>query len=141
MPSETITPTFTATRTITPTYTPTRTPSDTFTPSNTPTITLTPTACVMVVTAPLLLSPQHREYITDRRPRFTWSNVPNAQSYRFMIYTEDRSFEFKKRVFVREYTMENALARGTKYLWRVRTQDVNCNTWSVWSQRYTLFVD
>jgi hypothetical protein len=60
-----------------------------------------------------------------------------------MIYTADRSFEFKKRVFVANYTLKatEALIHSTKYQWRVRTQDANCSKWTGWSGRNTLFVD
>jgi hypothetical protein len=93
-------------------------------------------------TAPSLVSPIHRNHTTDTTPKFTWSSVAGAQSYRLMIYVEDRSFEYKKRVFVNNYTLTNAEALSpAKYLWRVRTQDPTCNTWTGWSSRNTLFID
>jgi hypothetical protein len=60
-----------------------------------------------------------------------------------MVYLEDRSFEYKKRTFNTNYTLTagEALSHGSKYLWRVRTQDTTCNTWTGWSSRNTLFVD
>jgi CSLREA domain-containing protein len=153
-PSFTKTPTFTLTVTstgsITATFTqiPSRTPSPTrtfiSTSTFTPSLTLTPslTTCVMVATAPTLISPAHRTHISDRTPTFRWSNVGGAQSYRLMVYLEDRSFEYKKRVFVNNYTLQVGEALvPAKYLWRVRTQDATCSTWSTWSSRNTLFID
>jgi hypothetical protein len=59
-----------------------------------------------------------------------------------MVYLEDRSFEYKKRVFVANYTLGAAESLTVaKYLWRVRTQDLTCSTWTAWSSRNTLFVD
>jgi hypothetical protein len=59
-----------------------------------------------------------------------------------MIYSEDRSFVFKKRVFEASYALKTIEALGPgKYLWRVRTQDQTCSTWTAWSQRNTLFID
>jgi hypothetical protein len=84
----------------------------------------------------------HRAHITDTTPKFTWSNIAGAQSYRLMVYLEDRSFEYKKRVFVTNYTLTAGEAlTPAKYLWRVRTQDAGCTTWTTWSSRNTLFVE
>jgi hypothetical protein len=94
------------------------------------------------VTAPNLISPAHRAHLTDTTPKFTWSSVNNAQSYRLMVYLEDRSFEYKKRVFTATYTLTSAEAlTPNQYLWRVRTQDETCSTWSLWSKRNTLFIE
>jgi hypothetical protein len=87
-----------------------------------------------IATTPTLLTPVHRAHTTDRTPFFTWTSVNGAQSYRFKIYTEDRSFTFKKRVFQPNYNR-------AKYLWRVQAQDINCGTWIPWTTRFTLFVD
>jgi hypothetical protein len=135
-PTITITATSTATDTSTATNTLTTTPTFTFTVSH----TLSPTTCVIGVTAPDLISPAHRAHISDTTPTYSWSFVPGAQSYRIMIYLEDRSFEFKKRVFGMSYTMTEPLVPHT-YLWRVRTQDFGCGTWSAWSRRNAIFVD
>jgi hypothetical protein len=98
--------------------------------------------CVDPAAAPSLISPVHRAHTTDTTPSFSWSTVTGAQSYRVMVYTEDRSFEYKKRVFVTSYTLTSAEAlTPAKYLWRVRTQDAVCSTWSTWSVRNTLFID
>jgi hypothetical protein len=128
------TPTSTGTITATFTYTPTDTPTATFTPSA--------TTCTLVATPPTLISPAHRAHVTDTTPGFSWSNSSGATSYRLMIYTADRSFEYKKRTFNTSYTLTagEALAVGT-YQWRVRTQDTICTTWTTWSKRNTLFVD
>jgi hypothetical protein len=142
------TPTHTATFTPSATYTPTHTPTNTltasptltFTPSFTPSLTIT--SCVQVATAPNLISPIHRAHTTDTTPTFKWSSVSGATSYRVMVYLEDRSFEYKKRVFVTNYTLTAGEAlTPAKYLWRVRTQDTKCATWTTWSTRNTLFVD
>jgi hypothetical protein len=90
--------------------------------------------------APTLLSPAHRAHTTNTLPTFTWSTVNNAQSYRFFIYNDDRSFAFKQRTFVTNYTMTTALPRQ-KLQWRVRTQSATTNLWGLWSNRFTLFVD
>jgi hypothetical protein len=92
---------------------------------------------------PSLNTPLHLAHTTDTTPTFTWGTVSNALSYRLFVYLEDHSFEYKKRVFNPSYTLTagEALAHGKKYLWRVRTQDVYCNTWSGWSGRHTLFID
>jgi hypothetical protein len=92
--------------------------------------------------APTLVSPEHRAHSPYTNPSFGWTSVNKAQSYRLMVYTEDRTFEFKKRTFDTTYTLNTseALTSGTKYLWRTRTQN-SCNNWSVWSARYTLFID
>jgi subtilisin-like proprotein convertase family protein len=134
------TPTDTATNppTNTATFTATFTPSITFTPSRT--FTSSPTACMSSIAPPTLIAPTHRAHLTDTTPSFDWSNVPNAQSYRLMVYLEDRSFVFKKRVFVSNYTLVEPLVR-TQYLWRTRTQDATCSLWSSWSKRNTLFID
>jgi hypothetical protein len=117
------------------------TPTFTFTPSLTPSLTLTAT-CAKVAVPPTLISPAHRAHITDTTPKFTWSSVTGALSYRLMIYLEDRSFEYKKRTFNTTYTLTNAEAlTPAKYLWRVRTQDEGCSTWTTWSTRNTLFID
>jgi hypothetical protein len=108
----------------------------------TPSFTLTGSACTMDATAPALISPMHRAHTTDTTPTFSWSTVSGSKSYRVMVYLEDRSFEYKKRVFVTNYTLPSAEAlTPSKYLWRVRTQDTTCSTWSTWSGRNTLFVD
>jgi CSLREA domain-containing protein len=134
------TPTQTATLT-TPSLTPTNTGTGSITPLPT-TLTPSATVCMIVVTAPTLISPAHRAHITDTTPSFSWSNVPGFQSYRLMVYLEDRSFEYKKRVFVNNYTLTSAeMLVPAKYLWRVRTQDAGCSTWSTWSSRNTLFID
>jgi hypothetical protein len=114
----------------------------TFTPTSTPTHTPSVTACALTATAPNLVSPAHRAHVTDTTPAFSWSNSSGATSYRLMIYTADRSFEYKKRTFNTSYTLTagEALAVGT-YQWRVRTQDTICTTWTTWSKRNTLFVD
>jgi hypothetical protein len=92
--------------------------------------------------SPDLLAPGHRTHTTDTTPIFSWSTVSGAQSYRLLIHLEDRSFEYKKRVFVPNYTLTSAEALSpAKYLWRVRTQDQTCSTWSQWSTRHTLFIE
>ena len=62
-----------------------------------------------------------------------------------MVYNEDRSLELKKRRVGQAnttYTLTSGEALPpAKYLWRVRTQDTTCGTWTGWSQRNTLFVD
>lgn len=134
------------TDTFTPSNTPTNIPSDTpivsITPSHTFTLSPTSNSCTKVATAPNLLLPSHRSHTIDTTPTFSWTVVANAQSYRLMVYLEDRSFVYKKRVFDTTYTLTNAEAlMPAKYLWRVRTQDITCKTWTTWSKRYTLFVD
>jgi hypothetical protein len=120
-------------------------PSETFTfyidAPATVTQTATPT-CVAVATAPTLLSPAHRAHLSDTTPTFSWGNVPGAMSYRLTIYSEDRSFEYKRRVFNTSYALgtEDALSLG-KYFWRVRAQDRLCVVWSGWSGRNTLFIE
>jgi hypothetical protein len=61
-----------------------------------------------------------------------------------MSYTE-AYIEYKKRLFGQTkttYTLTSAEALSpAKYLWRVRTQDTTCSTWTGWSSRNTLFVD
>jgi endoglucanase len=112
------------------------------TPMDTPTPMSTSTTCVITTTVPTLVSPTHRAHLTNRRPTFTWNSVANAQSYRLMVYLSDRSFEFKKRVFQPNYTLATGEALTTaRYLWRVRTQDNTCSTWTGWSSRNTLFID
>jgi hypothetical protein len=159
-PTETLTPseTLTPTETLTPSDTPTGTLSDTptatntDTPSDTPTHTLSPTptntltdtpmGCQIFASTPTLISPVHRAHTTDTTPTFAWSSVTGAQSYRLMVYLEDRSFEYKKRVFNSSYTLSAGEALSpAKYLWRARTQDSTCGTWTAWSGRNTLFVD
>jgi hypothetical protein len=126
----------TSTGTITATFTPTVTYTATYT------LTPSPTTCVLTATAPTLLSPAHRAHLTDTTPTFTWSDVSGETSYRLMIYTADRSFVFKKRVFVTNYTLKSTEALvATTYQWRVRSQDTVCDRWTPWSKRNTLFVD
>jgi hypothetical protein len=128
----------------------TDTPTSTFTPSPISTLTISPTdtpspttsECSITVSAPSLVVPTHRAHTTDHTPNFIWSGIIGAESYRLMVYTEDRSFEYKKRTFNTTYTLTNAEALSVgKYLWRVRTQDQGCSTWSTWSTRNTLFID
>jgi hypothetical protein len=120
-------------------------PSETFTfyidAPATVTQTATPT-CAAVATAPTLGNPLHRAHLRDTTPTFSWGNVPGAMSYRLTIYSEDRSFEYKRRVFNTSYTLraEDALSLG-KYFWRVRAQDRLCVIWSGWSGRNTLFIE
>jgi hypothetical protein len=92
--------------------------------------------------SPTLVSPTHRTHTTITTSTFTWNSVAGANSYRLMIYTSDRAFEYKKRAFNTTYTLQTgeSLSPNT-YQWRVRTQDATCNTWSSWSKRNTLFVD
>jgi hypothetical protein len=99
-------------------------------------------ACTMTAVAPSLMSSPHRTHTLDNTPNFSWSSVSGAESYRFMIYSEDHSFALKQRIFNTSYTLQSgeALAPG-KYLWRVRTQDQVCGTWTAWSSRNTLFID
>jgi hypothetical protein len=95
-----------------------------------------------VAVAPTLIDPTHRTRTTDTTPTFSWGSVTGAESYRLMIYLEDRSFEYKKRTFNTSYTLASGEAlTPNKYFWRVRTQDAACSTWTGWSGRNTLFVD
>jgi hypothetical protein len=95
-----------------------------------------------MVATPSLGIPAHRAHITNTTPNFSWNGVSGAQSYRLMVYREDHSFEFKKRVFTNNYTLDVSEALSTgRYLWRVRSQDAMCSDWSGWSQRSTLFID
>jgi hypothetical protein len=61
------------------------------------------------------------------------------------IHVEDRSFVYKKRRVGQtstSYTLTSGEAlTPAKYLWRVRTQDTTCSTWTGWSTRNTLFID
>jgi hypothetical protein len=98
------------------------------------------TPCVNTGNPPNLIDPDHRTHTTDRNPIFRWSSVNNVQSYRFMIYLQDRSYVYKERLFTNTYFLPITLQRNT-YQWRVRTQEKTCHTWSAWSQRNTLFID
>jgi hypothetical protein len=95
------------------------------------------------VPVPSLFDPIHQTHTPDTTPGFSWSGsgVPNA-SYRLLIYTRDRSFEFKKVVYDPSYTLTSAQALTVgKYLWRVRAEYEVCGVWSRSSQRNVLFID
>jgi hypothetical protein len=94
---------------------------------------------------PVLTAPTHRSHSTDTTPTFSWTNAdPEPLSFRIMIYREDRSFNFKNRVFTTNYTLNSteALATG-RFLWRVRTQydSPEGSCWTSWSTRRTIFID
>jgi hypothetical protein len=153
-PTETFTPSVSPTRTASLTWTPTTTctppcnpptytPSKTDTPTGTWCCTETPSntpSCTFTASIPNLYFPTHRSHTTDKTPTFSWQRDFGAKSYRIFIFTEDRSFTWKARLFTHTYTMTSPLLAG-KYLWRIRAQDLDCNTWSRWSRRWVLFVD
>jgi hypothetical protein len=95
---------------------------------------------------PTLITPAHRTHTTNTTPTFTWwdSGYSTVQTARLVIYTEDRSFEFKQVVTggIEAYTLNSsqALIPG-KYLWRVRYRHDPSFYWGDFSSRNTLFID
>jgi hypothetical protein len=63
--------------------------------------------------------------------------------YRIRIYTETFTYDEKVRTIgntATTYTWHENLAVA-KYLWRVRDRNSNTQVWSLYSSRFTLFVD
>lgn len=93
---------------------------------------------------PVPQSPAHRATVNTANPTFTWTGIPDANNYRLFIF-DDRN-PATRTVDIRQNTNSPAtsltptqsLTPG-RYFWRVRGH-VN-NVWSLWSVRYTLFVE
>jgi hypothetical protein len=89
---------------------------------------------------PTLSAPANKTHTLDTTPTFTWNVASGASDYRIMVYTEDKSFIFKKVVTGTGYTVTTPLVPGVKYLWRVRGKSAE-NVWGAFSPRNILFVD
>jgi hypothetical protein len=69
--------------------------------------------------------------------------MSGADMYRIRVYTETLSYDEKVRTIgnnATTYTWQENLAVG-KYLWRTRQRNNATQTWSLYSSRFTLFVD
>lgn len=92
---------------------------------------------------PVPLTPQHRSHTTDTTPTFSWTGITNANNYRVFIF--DDPDPLGRTVDIRQnsggptmLTLSTPLP--TKRLfWRVRGRQNRI--WSLWSIRFTLFVD
>jgi hypothetical protein len=92
---------------------------------------------------PTLLAPPHRLHTTTTLPTFTWSQVNGTDIYRLWVYSKNRTYIFKTRTFgetATSYTMTTPLTPN-HYLWRTRARNSINQLWSLWSLRYTLFVE
>jgi hypothetical protein len=89
------------------------------------------------------VSPTHKAHTTDTTPTFTWTQVSGADMYRVRVYKEDLSYDVKERTVgntATSFTWQENLSVG-KYLWRVRGRNGASQVWSLYSARFTLFVD
>lgn len=89
---------------------------------------------------PTLNSPVNKAHTTDTTPTFTWNATQGAVAYRIRIYLDDGTVIEQKVVNGTSFTLNTPLAKGQKYLWRVRAKSVD-NLWGAWSSRNILFVD
>ena len=92
---------------------------------------------------PVPLTPQHRSHIIDTMPTFSWTGITNANNYRVFVF--DDSDPLGRTVDIRQnsggltmLTLSTPLPTG-RLFWRVRGRQNRI--WSLWSIRFTLFVD
>lgn len=92
---------------------------------------------------PVPLSPAHRSRTTETNPTFTWTGISGTSNYRIFIF--DDKVVASRTVDIREnsggptqLTVSTPLPVG-RLFWRVRGRQNRI--WSLWSVRFTLFVD
>jgi hypothetical protein len=93
---------------------------------------------------PVPQSPAHRATVNTSTPTFTWTGIPDANNYRLFLFDDpvlaNRTVDIRenKGSAATSLTPTQSLTPG-RYFWRVRGH-VN-SVWSLWSVRYTLFVE
>lgn len=131
-PTNTTTNTPTSTTTNTPTSTATLTPTGT--PTDTPTATATPNPCVAAV--PVLLSPSNRSTVTNTQVHLDWQDDPCATKYKLQVKQDTKHGKIvtrKNNLTVSEYELDNVIAVGHAYYWRVKACDASgCSKWSAY---------
>jgi bacillolysin len=92
---------------------------------------------------PVPLMPAHRSRTTDAYPMFSWSPISGANNYRIFLF--DDAVVAKRTVDIRQnsgggtqLSLLTPLEPG-RLFWRVRGRQNR--VWSLWSVRFTLFVD
>jgi hypothetical protein len=92
---------------------------------------------------PIQISPPHQTRTTNAYPLFSWQSFPDANNYRVFLF--DNKVISQRTVDIRENSdgalsmiLSQPLNLG-RYFWRVRAR-VN-RVWSLWSTRWTLWVD
>ncbi|MCI0712376.1 MAG: hypothetical protein L0154_19635, partial [Chloroflexi bacterium] len=92
---------------------------------------------------PVPQSPAHRSRTTNKNPTFTWTGITNANNYRIFLFDDPNPAT--RTVDIRQnsggptqLTVATSLPVG-RIFWRVRGRQNR--VWSLWSIRFTLFVD
>ncbi len=91
--------------------------------------------------APLLVSPDDAETLTDRTPSLLWNSVTDGAEYQLQIDTAGTfvSFEYNITTSNTFYSIPVDLSDGT-YYWRIRASDTAAN-WGSWSTTWSFTID
>lgn len=92
---------------------------------------------------PVPLTPAHQSRTTNPNPTFTWTGIAAASNYRVFIFDDanpgDRTVDVRQNSGgPTQLTVATSLPVG-RVFWRVRGRQNRL--WSLWSNRFTLFID
>ncbi len=91
--------------------------------------------------APLLVSPDDAEILTDTTPLLLWNSVTDGEEYQLQLDTAGTfvSFEYNITTTNTFYAIPVDLSDGT-YYWRIRARDTAAN-WGSWSTIWSFTID
>ncbi|MCI0713447.1 MAG: hypothetical protein L0154_25040 [Chloroflexi bacterium] len=92
---------------------------------------------------PVPLMPVHQSHITDTTPTFSWMGITDANNYRVFIFDDanpaTRTVDIRQNSGGPTSLTLNTPLPTIRLFWRVRGRQNRI--WSLWSIRFTLFVD
>ncbi|MCI0710215.1 MAG: hypothetical protein L0154_08635 [Chloroflexi bacterium] len=92
---------------------------------------------------PVPLMPAHRSHTTDTTPTFSWMGITDANNYRVFIFDDanpaTRTVDIRQNSGGPTSLTPTTPLPTTRLFWRVRGRQNR--VWSLWSIRFTLFVD
>ncbi|MBY9002044.1 MAG: hypothetical protein KGD64_14085, partial [Candidatus Heimdallarchaeota archaeon] len=91
--------------------------------------------------APILVSPEQDEILSDSTPLILWNTVADGVEYQLQVDTANTFVSLVEDITTTNtfYTVLSDLADGT-YFWRVRARDT-ANNWGAWSSIWSFSVD
>ncbi len=92
---------------------------------------------------PVPLVPAHLEHITDTTPTFAWAGITDANNYRVFVFDDkvaaNRTVDVRQNSGGPTFLTLNTPLPTMRLFWRVRGRQNRI--WSLWSIRFTFFID
>jgi hypothetical protein len=92
---------------------------------------------------PVPLVPAHRAHVTGTTPTFSWAGISDANNYRVFLFDDkvvaNRTVDIRQNSGGPTYLTLSTPLPAKRLFWRVRGRQNR--VWSLWSVRFTLFVD